>query len=154
MTDTFIQSANEVETEEIFLALLEISHDSLQDDIYLVNNTTQIVSNGFIYDPYPFALSMPNDDESLPQVRLRIDNVDRSLVEAIRSFTTPPNIILKIILASMPDTIEILIDHLKLREINYNAYTITGNLVIDNPLGRNFGGDSMDGTQYAGLFYV
>jgi len=154
MTNEFIKASNEVETGEIFLALLEITHPSLATNIYLVNNNTSITSNSVVFEPYPFALSLPNDDEALPQVQLRIDNVDRSLMEVIRAFSNPPEIVLKIVLASNPNEIEIEVSHLKLRNVTYNAQTITGALVVDNPIGRNFTADEMDTIQYSGLFYA
>ena len=53
----------------------------------------------------------------------------------------------------MPDVIEIQIDNLKLRNVQFNAFTITGALVMDSPLGRNFPSGTYNPKQFLGLFY-
>lgn len=151
---TFNQASNAVETGEVFLSLLEFTHKDLAEPIYFVDNTVAIQSNGITYLPYPFRLTMPDDKVGvLPTVQLSIDNVDRSLNELIRDLVNPPNVTLKIILASNPNAIEIQLDDLKLRNISFDAFTITGALIMDSPLGRNFPASTFNPKQYPSLFY-
>ena len=122
---TFKQASNAVETGEIFLSLLEFTHTDLPDPIYFVDNTVEVISNGKTYQPYPFRITLPEDKVGvLPSVDLTIDNVDQTLIEAIRGFSNPPIVTLKIILASNPDNIEIQLDNLKLRNVKFEMLTI------------------------------
>lgn len=154
-SNTFIQASNAVETGEVFLSLLEFTHPDLPDALYFVDNTVAIVSNGITYNPYPFRITLPEDNEGvLPSVDLTIDNVDQTLIEAIRGFNNPPIVTLKIILASNPDTIEIQLDNLKLRNVKFDVFTISGKMVMDSPLGRKFPSGTYNPKQYLALFYA
>jgi len=153
-TAEFKQASNAVETEEIFLMLLDFTHPEIVEPLYFVNNTVEIISNGVTYQPYPFRVTLPEDTEGvLPEVKLTIDNVDRQLTEAIRGFNNPPEVTLKVILASAPDTVEMQIDNLKLRNINFDAFTISGALIIDSPMSRRFPASRYNPKQYPALFY-
>lgn len=150
----FQRGITAVETEEVFLTLLEISHDDMSETYYFVDNTVSILSNGVVYDPYPFRITLPEDKEGvLPQVKLTIDNVDRKLTEALRGYSNPPNAVVKIILASNPDQIEMMIDNLKLRNIRFDTFQIEGALIMDSPLGRKFPASTFNPKQYPALFY-
>ena len=153
-TVTFEKASNAVETGEIFLTLLEFTHSELGTPLYFVDNTVSITSNSIVYEPYPFRITLPEDTQGvLPEVGLTIDNVDRTLTEAIRGFNNPPNVTLKVILASAPDTIEMQIDNLKLRNISFNAFTVSGSLIIDSPMSRKFPASTYNPKQYPALFY-
>ena len=150
----FKQASNAVETGEVFLSLLEFTHSDMPEPIYFVDNTVAVVSNGITYEPYPFRITLPEDKQGvLPSVQLTIDNVDQRLIEAVRGFSNPPVVTLKIILASEPDNIEIQLDNLKLRNLTFNAFTITGSLVLDSPMGRRFPSGVYNPKQYLALFY-
>jgi len=153
-TVNFTRASNAVETKEVFLTLLEFTHPDMPNAIYFVDNTTAIVSNGTTYDPYPFEITLPEDTEGvLPQVKLKIDNVDRVLTDAIRGFSNPPVVTLKIILASNPDTVEMKLENLKLRNVTFDMYSIKGNLVMDSPLARKFPASTFNPKQYPALFF-
>ena len=153
-TAIFEQASNAVETGEIFLTLLEFTHPEMVTPLYFVDDTVSITSNGTVYEPYPFRIALPEDSEGiLPEVKLTIDNVDQTLIEAIRGFSNPPIATVKIILAYAPDTIEIQLDNLKLRNVHFDAFSITGALVIDSPLSRKFPAGTFNPKQYPALFY-
>lgn len=153
-TLNFKQASNAVETEEIFLMLLDITHPDIPEPLYFVDNTVSITSNGVVYQPYPFRITLPEDTEGvLPEVKLTIDNVDRTLTEAIRGFSNPPEVTLRVILASIPDTVEMQIDNLKLRSIKFDAFSMTGALIIDSPMSRRFPASTFNPKQYPALFY-
>jgi len=150
----FIKATNAVETEEVFLTLLEISHPDMTEVIKFVDNTVAIHSLGEIYEPYPFRITLPEDKEGiLPEVKLTIDNVDRRLTDAIRGFSNPPLVTLKIILASDPSIVEMRLDNMKLRNVRFDMYTITGSLVLDSPLSRKFPAATYNPKQYPAIFY-
>lgn len=154
MTSTFIKESNAIETEEVFLSLLTFTHPDMPEVLRFVDNTKEIVSNGETFLPYPFTIVLPDDkDGVLPQVKLSIDNVDKRLTTAIRGFSNPPIVTLQIILASSPDRVEIRLDHLKLRNVTFDAFTIEASLVIDSPMSRRFPASTYNPKQFLALFY-
>lgn len=147
-------SVQSIETGEVFLLLLEIKHSTLTTPYRLVNNTEKIVHQGNDYIAYPFNIELAADDgDKLPEVRLTIDNVDRSLVQAIRSLSTPPEITLKLVIASQPDTVELTITDLILRAVTYDAYKITGTLYAEDILNSRFPAENIRlASGYLGIF--
>jgi len=145
---------NGTESDAVWLVLLELSHPSLVIPYRLVNNTEKIVSNGEDYIAYPFEIILSADDGTkLPEIQLTIDNVDRSLVETIRTLAEPPKISIKVVLASQPDIVEIEIQHMVLREVTYDQYRITGTLYADDILNARFPeGVISKATGYLGQF--
>lgn len=146
-----IQSAQALETSEVWLLLMEIDHTDLATPFYLVNNRESITHNSTEYIAYPFSVVLSQDDgEHLPKVRLTIDNVDRALVETIRSISDTPTVNIKLVLASQPDTIELEISDLVLREVEYDAFTVSGTLYSDDILNSRFPESNV--TQAAGYY--
>lgn len=153
LTTTAVQAANAQETGEVFLILLTISHASLSPSIRVVGNTEDIVSNGETFLAFPFEITLPDDaPESVAQVSLKIDNVDRQIVDAIRSISSPPTVSIDVILASDPDTIEAGPFNMTLLQSDYDVLTVTGELVFEDVLNEPFPGDSFDPVGFPGLF--
>lgn len=141
------------ETEEVFLVLLTLNHIELDEPIRLVNNTEQIVSNGNTFIPFPFRLTLPIDDStSLPRASLEVDNVDRQIVEAIRTITSAPTVTLEIVRAAAPDVIEISWDDFRLQDVSYNSLTITGTLSMENFIGEPYPSDQFVPSTFPGIF--
>ena len=142
------------ESESVWLVLLVISHATLPVPYRLVNNTEFIVSGGDVYIAYPFEIILSADDGTkLPEISLTIDNVDRSLVETIRTLAEPPKIAIKVVLASQPDVVEIEINNMVLREVSYDQYKITGILYADDILNARYPeGVISKATGYLGQF--
>lgn len=96
-------------TDQVVLTSIKVEHTDLEETLYLVNNTQDIVRNGIIYKAFPFQPRLPADtEEENPRARLVIDAVDRSIIEALRSVTADqPTITMEVFLASSPDTTEV-----------------------------------------------
>jgi hypothetical protein len=62
---------------------------------------------------------------------LRIDNVDRRVVQTIRSITAPPTVTLEVILASAPNNVEVSFTNMTLRNAQYDSSTVSGELTFD-----------------------
>ena len=98
---------NNPQTSEVFLVLLEISHSSLASPIRAVNNWEDITSNEDLYTATAFNFTPPSQEDGvIGSSQLVIDNVDRSIVMAIRAINSPADITASIILADTPDVIE------------------------------------------------
>lgn len=133
LSTTALNSMADAETEEVWLVLMTIDHEDLESALRVVNNIEEIVSNGETYVALPFEIDMPGDGAQGPtEARVKVDNVDRQIVEAIRTIQTPPTITLQVILASEPDDPEMTIEHLTLRDANYDLSAVTGALRFDD----------------------
>ena len=115
--------------------LLQTTHPNLPEAIRVVNNNENVTSGGNVYIAYPFEIELPGEDSDQPPLaRLRIDNVDRLLVATVREIATPPQITIRVVLASQPDTIEMEFQGLTMRNVTYDAATISGELVFEQIL--------------------
>jgi len=141
------------ETGEAFLVLLTIDHDDLTAPIRVVNNHENITSNGNEFIAFPFEIELPGaGGDSLPEVTLRIDNVDRQIVQAIRSISGPPTVTLEVIMASTPNTIEAGPYEFTLRDATYDALTVEGRLQFQDILNEPYPADSFGPSGFQGLF--
>ena len=121
--------------------------------LYVVNNSEPVISRGVTYAPYPFSLQLPADDsETLPTVSLVISNVDRSIIEFVRSQQFAPAIVVELVTSLYPDIVEKALDFLTLTAISYDALSLTGTLSVDNFLGQKFPAEGYIPTLFPGLF--
>ena len=127
LSSTAIAAAFAQETGEIPLMLLELSHTDITTLRY-VNNTADVTSNGEVYTAYPIAANIPpvDSDDEIPRAQVEFDNVDLTVIQAIRGLSTAPTVKIAIILASEPD--DILDDwyEFTLKDISYNALSVSG----------------------------
>lgn len=129
------------QTDEVFIILLTISHANFTDDIRVSSDSFEVlpvagvrgvVSNGMEYIYVPFTINLPQqDDTGTAKANISVDNVDREIVAAVRSANSAISVKIEIILASNPDNIEISIDNFKLESVNYDAFTVSGDLSMD-----------------------
>ncbi len=141
------------QTDQVFLALLKIEHDDLAAPICVVNNYTDITSGSDLYSAFPFRVQLLSDqDENLPEAVLQIDNVDRSIVNAVRTITSAPTVTLSVVLAATPDTVEYGPIALTLRNVSWDALTVSGKLAVDPAIGKRFPGERMTPNLFRGLF--
>ncbi len=124
------------ESSKVALFLLEITHADLPAPIRVVCNHTAITSGGNVYSPYYFEIQLPDDTEEVISgtVKLVIDNTDRAIVEAIRSIDTPATVNLYLVAADTPDTVEISLTGMKLRNVSYDFANVSGDLVYEERL--------------------
>jgi hypothetical protein len=120
------------ETGEVWLVLLTISHADLATPIRVVNNNEDIVSRGNTFLAFPFEIVLPGQDpDSAPKAQIRFDNVERTAIPAIRGLTSAPSVLIEVILASAPNSVEISFDGMKFVGVNYSATIIEGELQFE-----------------------
>jgi len=140
-------------SDDPFLILITLSHPSFAEDIRLVNNTVEIISRGETFAPFPMRIRFPVDDgETARDFSIEFDNVSRELIEAMRSVTTEIGVKLELILASMPDAVQISQEDLKIAGIGYNLTTITARVILDNFLNTEVTSERYGPTNFPGLF--
>jgi len=131
-TITSIAALFAQETDAVYLPLLTITHASLGTPIRLVADTVDLVYGGNTYTALPFDVSMPADTEDrISEVPVTIDNVDRAIVTAIRSITSPPSVYLEIVMKLAGSaTSQIPSTKYRLNGVKYDATKITGTLGV------------------------
>lgn len=134
-----------------WLPLLTITAPS--GTLRVVANSVAITSRGNVYEPYPFEVTLPQDDsESLPRVALSLSNLDAAIVEFIRESLEPPKIAVELVTSSDPDNVEVSLNFLKLGSVSYDALVVTGQLDVDNFLTQKFPGEAYVPPLFPGLF--
>lgn len=129
------QALQGAQTEKVFLILITIDHPDLVSPLHLVNNNEDIISNGVTYQGMAFKFTPPvEEDGTIKNTKILIDNVDRQLVLAVRSITSAPTLVASIIRSDAPDVIEAGPWNFIVRNVSYNVMQVSGELVPDNPL--------------------
>lgn len=160
---TFRTAMNAEETGEVPVLLLTITHEDLPSPIRLSSDPTARLStdpllygtvsrgNQFLF--LPFSAILPDDkDESPPQARLVIDNVDRQMIPVLRSTSTPAKVMMEMVLASSPNAVEIQFPELDLVSADYDAQSITISLQVDALMTEPYPADSLTPSYFPGLY--
>ena len=130
---TFTSAIMGQETSEAFIVLIKIDHSSLSSPIRVSSDGVNTSSNGETFIAFPFELELPiSDPDQPPRARITIDNVDRSIVTAIRSISTEATVDIDIVLASDPNTLEISYSGFKLTNVDYDALVVSGDLGFED----------------------
>ena len=141
------------ESEDPFLTLVTLTHASFDAPIRLVNNTKDIVSRSNTYMAFPMKIRLPIDDgETAKEIAIQFDNVSLELIEEVRSVTTRIGVKLEMILASMPDVVQMSQEDLFISSISYNARSISARLVMDSFLNTEMTSERYNPSNFPGLF--
>lgn len=147
------QSLTAAETDEVWLILLTIAAEGLSQPIRVVNDRADLFSRGARYVAYPFEIALPGDDgETVARVTLRIDNVDRQIVEAMRRATGVPGLTLEVVRRAAPDVVEAGPFDLAVVEVRADALTVEAECVFEDVLGLAFPAAQYTPSDYPGLF--
>lgn len=148
-----LASMHASETSEVWLAMVELDHRDWPTPIRLVRNTETIISNGDTYLPFPFDVSLPDEEaEQTAVVNWVALNASNELIEELRAVTGPIDGRVFWVLASDPDVVELGPLDLQIRVFEYDSEKIKGTMVIEPILDAVFGSLSMDGVNTPGLF--
>jgi hypothetical protein len=140
------------ETGELWLILLTITAPGLAAPIRVVGDTVDLASRGESFLAYPFEIDLPGDSaETVQRVRLRIDNVSREIVRALRAVAEPPSVLVEVVRRDAPDVVEASFA-LSLAEATYDAATVEGDLVFEDVLNLAFPAGRYTPADYPGLF--
>lgn len=136
-----------------FLALVTLTHEDFDDPIRLVNNVVDIASRAEVYTAFPMKIRIPVDDgETARNFVIDFDNVSLMLVELIRTVTSPIGVKIEMILASMPDDVQISQEELLIQNITYNKNRITATIVLDTFLNTEVTSERYNPANFPGLF--
>ena len=141
------------ETSKVFLVLLDVNHVDLLVPVRLVNNTSNIVSNGNTYTAFPFSARMPDDREDRePVAEISIVNVTRELIDEIRNIHSDLSVTLSVVLADSPNIIEWGPLEMEVQSISYDAEKITFSLGMQAFTKEPFPYKAFTPNKFPGLF--
>jgi hypothetical protein len=141
------------ESADPFLTLVTLTHQSFAQPIRLVNNTKDITSRGNVFGAFPMKIRLPIDDgETAKEFSIQFDNVSLELIDEIRSVTTRIGVKLEMILASMPDVVQMSQEDLFINSITYNARSINARLVLDSFLNTEMTSERYNPKNFPGIF--
>lgn len=147
LTQIFSQNSNDP-----FLVLFTLTHDDF-GVIRLVNNRTDITSRGNVYTAFGASIGLPTDDgETVREVTMELDNVSLELIQALREVTTPIDVQIEMILASIPDSVQMSLEELQISTISYNKQTISARLMMDGFLSTSIPSENYDPSNFPGIF--
>ena len=140
------------ETGTAWLVLLTLTHPELDRPIRVTSDGVETMSNGNLFSPFPFEVTLPDDVEGrTPQAQLRIDNTTQEIIALLRGLTTPPVLTIQIVRSADPDVIEREWVGIEWRSSQYDVGVITGTLTVDDLATEEFPYVTFDG-RFKGLW--
>jgi hypothetical protein len=110
------------------------------------------VSRGDNYYYLPMFVLLPDErEEAPPKSQLRITNVNRTLIDLIRSVTTPARAKLELVLGSDPDTVEVESPWLDVIAASNSAGEVVLDLSLNSMTTESMPVDSFDPASFPGL---
>lgn len=122
------------ETDKVFVPLIRIEHPDIQT-IRICGDTAQVVRTDGTYLPFPFEFILPPDhDGELPRAALKVDNVTKEIVKAIRSLTGRPKVTFLLVLADSPEVVEYGPAEFLLGNAEWDALQVMGTLAYQEDI--------------------
>lgn len=135
-----------------WLVLVTLEHPGLAAPLRLTSDAVETVSQGFIFSPMSFAITLPDDVEArAPRAQLRIDNTSQEIIAALRGLIDPLAVTLQIVRAGDPDVIERQWAGLEWRATRYDLAFVSGGLGVEDMAAEEFPYETFDG-RFAGLW--
>ena len=150
------------ETDHEFSILLQLDHDLLTEgpirvarsrgSIWSTACSSSTEQQEFL--PFPFNVDMPPEyEEELPRSILSICNVDRRIVQAVREADSPVDATMHIVSATSTEwTVEAGPWSFILREVEYNAMQVSGDLRFEDWLNEPSPADTFAPSRVPGIF--
>jgi len=117
-------------TSEVLLPLVTISGSGF-DPIPIVPNNEEVTSGGVTYSPFPLTLQLPDDDSTgVPVMKFTVTSIAPDVMQRLRLVSDALFVDVIMVLFSDPETVELQFPTMRLRNVSYDAMTISGDLVI------------------------
>lgn len=141
------------ETDEQFIVLLTLDHADLDAPIRVNSSGEDIISRGDTFVAYPFSIVLPDDVEDRPpRAKLQIDNIDRVIVQTIRTITSAPTITIEIVRAADLDTVEASFADFRMQKVTYDVNTVQGELTLEEFITEPYPARVFSPADFPGLF--
>jgi uncharacterized protein DUF1833 len=140
LSSTFIDDIQSTNATDIIVILATITHPTLDGPITVNSDVANYSYNGYTYYGTGIGISLISDDESPPQAKVTVPNVDRRIGEALLSISDAPQIRLELVKRSDFDssnprvaldglTVEYTAPLMFLRNVQWNAQQLTADLL-------------------------
>jgi hypothetical protein len=140
------------ETGTAWLVLITVDHPDLDTPIRVTSDGVDTISQGNVFAPFPFEVTLPDDVEGrAPQALLKIDNTSLEVIALLRGLASPPVLTLQIVRSADPDVIEREWVDIEWRSSQYDVGAITGTLTVDDLATEEFPYVTFDG-RFKGLW--
>lgn len=116
------------EIEDPYICLVTLTHPFLEPPVRVATNSSDVVSNGETFLRGRLDVVPPNIKEGEQSARISIANVDRRIGLAAARLITPAQILIQVVNAEDPDTIDIEYPPMWLSNITGDALVVTGEL--------------------------
>jgi hypothetical protein len=164
VSTTFRHSTQASFADDVDLIFATISHSELATPIRVVNDTVDYSYNSFSWIGFPFDITILGDDESPPQAKIELQNVDQVIGQAVRDLSGAPR--LKLELLSSADFnldvrprvpigspfVQYIADRLYLSNVSVDVLTISAQIVGWDYLQRTWPGIRATQSRLPGLF--
>lgn len=139
------------ESDDPFLTLVTLNHSTFS--ARLVNNSVDIDSQGYTFLAFPMKIRLPIDDgETTRDFSIDFDNASLELIANLRSVTGDIGVKIQLILASLPNVVQMEYNDLVIRAITYTATKISARIVLDNFLTVEMTSERYTPSNYPGMF--
>lgn len=150
---SLIQQLMRPETSDVVISLLTLDHPAWAAPIRIANNSSDIVSRGNVYTAFPFNLVLPADDgETTREANIVLDNTSLEIIGFFRSVIDEIPAKIEVIMARLPDEVQMDIPDLVVRNITYNKNRITAILSLDSFLNTELTSEKYTPAKFPGLF--
>jgi hypothetical protein len=150
-----VSSAFSQTTTQAWFILLKIYKAGVTGlPLYYVNNWSNVTGpSAQPYTAWPFEIALPESVEGRPpEVHLRIDNVDRTLIAIIRGQVVPVSVDINLVLSGTPTVVEAGPFTFTMREINYDVSVIDATLTYERLYDEAFPAHCMTPYYFPALF--
>ena len=130
-SNAFLESVIASQTDEAHIVLLTFTHPNLAQPIRVTNNTQDVVIGANTFIAFPFTLTPPTDGDGVGKAGISIANADRRIGEALEALLDPADVMIQLVLASSPSTIEFEWKSLNLIDVSWDGQFMQGTLSHD-----------------------
>lgn len=110
-------------------------------------------SRGNNYTFLPMNITLPQEEEAqAPRCTITLNDVSQYLVPVIRTLTSPPTVVLELVLAKTPDTVEASFTGFYMTNFTYTADSITAELEMIDFEREPFPAHSFSPKYFPGMF--
>ena len=140
-----IADKNLIASDKTFLVCLEIdvrnvSTNTIDETLYLVHNTEDVVHNGNTYSAYAFNMSMTAEKGAQPTVTVSIDDISKDIQSRMQAYGGGVGFYVRIIVLNELDLAEEpeIIERFEVTGASTQDYRVTWILGSQNLLSRKF----------------
>lgn len=161
----FLRAAYAEDTGSVIILLMTVSHADWDTDILISTDPTRRVletSADIFYGTIsrnkrfmfvPLMVSLPNETEEGPlRMQITLDNVSRDLISILRNISSPPSVNVELVMSDDVDTVLASWPEFLLVNVQYNAETISGDLVIETLVHEPFPAGTFTPSEFPSLF--